>query len=100
MNRTVALSLTTLLLLVACDTGPEPGITGISAVVVANLPSSVGLQQWETKPAADFVNGNLGANNSDYSEGESVPFQLDVGGLSTAGNPYTFSICRDFSNGM
>ena len=99
MNRTVALSLTTLLLLVACDTGPEPGITGISAVVVANLPSSVGLQQWETKPAADFVNGNLGANNSDYSEGESVPFQLDVGGLSTAGNPYTFSICRDFSNG-
>jgi len=99
VKRTVVLYLTMLLLLVACDKRSEPSITGLSAVVVANLPSSVGLQQWETKPAADWVNGNLGANNSDYSEGETVPFQLDVGGLSTGGNPYTFSVCRDFSNG-
>src|SRR2546425_7546397 len=65
----------------------------------AALPSSVKLQQWETVPTGNWTTGNLGSSNSDYSEGEVVPFRLDVGGLATSGNPYTFSVCRDFQSG-
>src|SRR3989449_7456325 len=65
----------------------------------AALPSNVKLQQWETLPTGNWTTGTLGSSNSDYAEGEVVPFRLDVGGLATSGNPYTFSLCRDFQSG-
>src|SRR2546428_4288809 len=65
----------------------------------AALPSNVKLQQWETLPTGNWTTGNLGSSNSDYTEGEVIPFRLDVGGLATSGNPYTFSVCRDFQSG-
>src|SRR5256712_558570 len=65
----------------------------------AALPSNVKLQQWETLPTGNWTTGTLGSSNSDYAEGEVVPFRLDVGGLATSGNPYTFSVCRDFQSG-
>ena len=63
----------------------------------APLPSSVKLAQWEPSPNGSdaWITGNLGSGNSDYKEGESIPFRLDVGGVS-AGS-YTFSICRNYT---
>lgn len=62
--------------------------------------SKVGkLEQWETKQGGNWITGALNSNNSDYGEGEAVPFRLDVGSLSTGDNPYTFSVCRDYQNG-
>jgi len=63
------------------------------------LPSSVKLQQWETRPSGKWITGALGSSNSDYSEGETVPFRIDAGTRPTSGNPYTFSVCRDYENG-
>jgi len=63
------------------------------------LPSSVKLEQWETKPSGNWITGSLGSSNSDYKEGEIVPFRLDMGKLSTSSNPYKFSICRDYQDG-
>lgn len=57
------------------------------------------LEQWEIIPSGNWITGNLGASNSDYSESETVPFRLNMGTLSTGGNPYTFSICRDYQDG-
>ena len=65
----------------------------------APVPSNVQLYQWETLPSGGWITGNLGSHNSNYSEGEIVPFRLDVSGLATSGNPYTFSVCRDVTNG-
>src|SRR3989442_6241759 len=79
--------------------GQASGWTAQAKFTDAPLPSNVQLRQWETKPTGNWITGNLGTNNSDYEEGETVPFQLDVGGLSTSGNPYTFSVCRDFQSG-
>src|SRR2546426_2464343 len=79
--------------------GLTSGWTAQAKFTDAPLPSNVQLRQWETKPTGNWITGNLGTNNSDYEEGETVPFQLDVGGLSTSGNPYTFSVCRDFQSG-
>jgi len=62
--------------------------------------SKVGkLEQWKTKPTGNWITGALIPGNSDYGEGEVVPFRLDVGGLPITDNPYTFSICRDYKNG-
>ncbi|MBW6441420.1 hypothetical protein K0B04_00735 [Patescibacteria group bacterium] len=64
-----------------------------------NVPSSVKLYQWETKDSGKWITGNLGTSNSDYREGEVVPFQLEIGKVSTANNPYKFSVCRDYEDG-
>ncbi|HEV8263632.1 MAG TPA: Ig-like domain repeat protein [Gemmatimonadales bacterium] len=79
--------------------GQTSGLVAQATFTDAALPNSVKLQQWETLPTGNWTTGNLGTNNSDYSEGEVVPFRLDVGGLATSGNPYTFSVCRNFQSG-
>jgi uncharacterized repeat protein (TIGR01451 family) len=67
------------------------------AAVAIPLPSSVQLYQWETVPSSDWTTGNLGDHNSAYTEGQVIPFRLDVSGI-TAGS-YSFAVCRDFVNG-
>ncbi len=62
-------------------------------------PSNTQLNQWETKPSGKWITGELNSTNSDYKEGETVPFELDLGTLATSGNPYTFSVCRDYQDG-
>src|SRR5205085_8690303 len=80
--------------------GQSSNWTAQTAFTDTPLPSSVKLQQWETMPTpGSWITGNLGTGNSDYKEGETVPFRLDVGGLATSGNQYTFSVCRDYENG-
>src|SRR2546426_850878 len=79
--------------------GQTSGLVAQATFTDAALPSNVKLQQWETLPTGNWTTGNLGSSNSDYAEGEVVPFRLDVGGLATSGNPYTFSVCRDFQSG-
>jgi hypothetical protein len=61
-----------------------------------DLPSSVQLYQWETAGSGspDWITGNLGTNNSDYHEGQTVPFRLDLTGVPAGA--YVFSICRDY----
>src|SRR3989441_1153805 len=79
--------------------GQTSGLVAQATFTDAALPSNVKLQQWETLPTGNWTTGSLGSSNSDYAEGEVVPFRLDVGGLATSGNPYTFSVCRDFQSG-
>ncbi|MBI5948262.1 MAG: hypothetical protein HY875_09000, partial [Chloroflexi bacterium] len=67
-----------------------------SAAAADPLPSSIQLYQWETG-GGSWVTGNLGAHNSSYAEGETVPFRLDVSGVPLG--QYTFPVCRDYSNG-
>ncbi len=74
--------------------GPN-GAAGL-ALVDATLPSSVQLYQWATD-GTGWITGNLGSHNSSYTEGQTIPFRLDVSGIA-AGN-YTFGICRDFTSG-
>ena len=63
------------------------------------LPSgNIKLEQWETIPTGNWITGNLGASNSDYHEGEVVPFRLDIGNQVDPGS-YEFSVCRDYENG-
>src|SRR5258706_8962092 len=68
-----------------------------TAVVADPLPSSVQLYQWETVPSGGWITGNLGDHNSAYSEGQVIPFRLDVSDI-TAGT-YSYAVCRDFVNG-
>jgi hypothetical protein len=62
------------------------------------LPSSVKLEQWETKPGGNWITGALQANNSDYIEGEAVPFRLVIPSGIDAGQ-YLFSVCRNYEDG-
>ena len=71
--------------------------TARHAAAVSPVPSSVQLYQWETSPSGGWTTGNLGQSNSSYTEGQVIPFRLDVGGI--AAGTYTFSVCRDFSDG-
>jgi hypothetical protein len=63
-----------------------------------NLPSNVQLEQWETKPAGNWITGSLNANNSDYIEGQVVPFRLVIPSNIDAGS-YGFSVCRNYEDG-
>ncbi|TLY21390.1 MAG: hypothetical protein E6K68_06295 [Nitrospirae bacterium] len=81
----------------ATASGPQTNWTAQAKFTDAPLPNSVQLTQWGTVPSGDWQTGNLGTSNSDYKEGEAIPFRLDVGGV--AAGTYTFSVCRDFSNG-
>lgn len=65
----------------------------------SGLPSSTKLNQWKTLPSGSWITGALNSINSNYSEGETIPFELDMGKLNTSGNPYTFSVCRDYQSG-
>ena len=58
------------------------------------VPSNSQLEQWD---GSAWITGEIG---SGYTEGDTVPFRLDVGGVTgTAGDPATFPICRDYQNG-
>lgn len=59
------------------------------------LPSSIDLNQWDRDKVggADWITGAI---NSGYREGDSVPFQVKVNGLTGS---YYLRICRDFQNG-
>ena len=50
----------------------------------------------EDEPQRRLDSGDPNANNSDYAEGETVPFRLELGTLATSGNPYTAPVCRDY----
>ncbi len=65
----------------------------------APLPSDTKLNQWKTVPSGSWTTGSLNSSNSNYTEGETVPFELDIGKIATSGNPYTFSVCRDYQSG-
>jgi hypothetical protein len=75
------------------------GVSTIDAAGPATLPSSVQLQQWETKPSGNWITGALQSNNSDYMEGETVPFRLEILSKIDPGS-YQFSVCRNYSDGV
>jgi len=62
------------------------------------LPSNVKLQQWETKPQGGWITGALNSNNSDYVEGQVVPFRLEIPANVNA-DSYQFSVCRNYEDG-
>jgi|CXWL01.1.fsa_nt_gi hypothetical protein len=64
----------------------------------STLPSSVHLEQWETQPDGGWITGALQQNNSDYMEGEAVPFRLEIPSKIDAG-VYQFSVCRNYEDG-
>src|ERR1051326_7109751 len=55
------------------------------------LPSSVQFEQWKPSTSA-FTTG---AVVNEYTEGQTVPFRLDVSKVPDG--TYSFSICRDFT---
>ncbi|HKN90585.1 MAG TPA: hypothetical protein VJ622_09905, partial [Acidimicrobiia bacterium] len=84
------------------------GALGVSGLILggfaspasaAGLPGNVDLEQWASVHSS-WVTGDLGlsgANASNYTEGDVVPFRLDV---TTAGaGTFGFSVCRDYMNG-
>src|SRR3972149_7532130 len=56
---------------------------------------SVNLDQYANKAPAGWQNGNLNSTNSEYAEGDSVPFRLNITGL-TAGS-HTIHMNYDFT---
>src|SRR3954447_8136360 len=64
-----------------------------SALSGAPLPASVGLSGWDTT-SNSWTHGNT----VQYAEKQAIPFQLDLGGLSTS-TSYLVNICREFQNG-
>jgi len=83
------------------------GLAGLTALVASaslqaagpeNLPSNVKLEQWETQPQGNWITGALNENNSDYAEGETVPFRLVVPQQVDPGT-YEFSVCRNYDDG-
>lgn len=60
------------------------------------LPTNVNLEQWRTLPSGAWTTGALQSNNSDYGEGETVPFRLAVSALDNGS--YDFEVCRQFEN--
>ena len=63
-----------------------------SAAPIA-LPASVSLNGWDTV-SDSWTPGNT----VQYSEGDVIPFRLDLSGLSTT-ETYRVNICREFQNG-
>ena len=76
-------------------TGPVSGVA-TTTFTDGPVPANVSLLTWKTSPSGDWIQGTLNANNSDYAEGETVPFRLELGTLATSGNPYTAPVCRDY----
>ena len=70
-----------------------------SAQAATPLPSNVTLTQWadDNNPNPSWITGALIDNNSNYAEGETVPFRLAIPANVAAGE-YEFAVCRDFLN--
>ena len=65
----------------------------------AVLPNQASLQQW-SDVGNSWQGGSLNDGNSNYSEGDVVPYRLDLTHNNIQnGTSYTFSICRDYANG-
>ena len=65
----------------------------------ADLPNNVDLEQW-TNVNFNWVTGDLGLSGADastYTEGDTVPFRLDV--TSAGAGTFNFSVCRDYMDG-
>lgn len=69
------------------------GVGPLQASGPSTLPSSVKLEQWETQPDGGWITGALQQNNSDYMEGEAVPFRLEIPSKIDAG-VYQFSVSQ------
>ena len=63
------------------------------------IPNSVKMVTWRTSGSGAWIEGTLNQNNSNYKEGETVPFRIELGTLATNGNPYSAAICRDYQTG-
>jgi hypothetical protein len=65
----------------------------------AALPNQATLDQWSDVSNA-WQGGSLNDGNSNYSEGEVVPYRLNLSHNQIQQNvSYTVSVCRDYSNG-
>ena len=94
MRRSVVrLSAVAAVIVVAAGGALVAATAGSSALTGAALPSSVGLSGWDT-----VSNSWTHGNTVQYSEKQAIPFQLDLGGLTT-GTSYLVNICREFQNG-
>ena len=96
-----------LLGLVQLALGPGKGAQATPPADPALPSGGVQLFQWSDEDVdldnpepgvAEWQTGDLNSGNSEYHEGEVVPFRLDIGPGIDAG-PYQFSVCRDFSRG-
>jgi hypothetical protein len=70
------------------------GLAGSASAVT--LPSNVNFSQW-SDAGFQWTTGDLntsGTNASNYREGETVPFLIDV--TSAGVGTYSFSVCRDY----
>src|SRR6266542_3106462 len=66
--------------------------SGLSTQSAFGNPSA-NLDQWANKPTGSWVNGNLGASKAQYFEGDSIPYRLRFGSLSTGvSNPHAVTI--------
>src|SRR6266542_2576921 len=66
--------------------------SGLSTQAAFGNPSA-NLDQWANKPTGSWVNGNLGASKAQYFEGDSIPYRLRFGSLSTGvSNPHAVTI--------
>jgi len=63
------------------------------------IPNNVSMLTWRTSGSGAWIQGTLNQNNSNYKEGETVPFRIELGTLATSGNPYSAAICRDYQTG-
>ncbi len=77
-------------------TGRDTARVATTTFTDAVLPADVQALNWETKNGGAWVTATLAQNNSDYSEGEVVPFMIDMKSLPSEFNPYYAPICRDF----
>ncbi len=77
-------------------TGLDTDREATASFTDAVIPASVKALTWETKNTGKWIEGTLNAQNSNYKEGDVVPFVIDMGTLPTSGNPYYAPVCRDF----
>jgi len=65
----------------------------------ASIPNQAGLQQW-SDVSNDWQNGSLNDGNSNYAEGDVVPYRVDMtANQINTGVAYDAVVCRDYNNG-
>lgn len=75
----------------------KDSVGNIVATVTFTDSSNTNLDQYANSPTNAWQNGNLNSGNHSYREGDSVPFRLDITGLSSG--PHTIHLNYDFSDG-